>query len=91
MATSVAVTIMTIFMMLIPLCWAPGRADRVTPLFRFVCADARFYHPTFRLNRQGNGSRLFVALAMDWFKCDWEKSERTQINQMVYRQHGRQR
>src|SRR5206468_12878713 len=21
-----------------PLCWAPGRADRVTPLFRFVCA-----------------------------------------------------
>src|SRR6266480_2031756 len=22
----------------IPLCWAPGRADRVTPLFRFVCA-----------------------------------------------------
>src|SRR5947209_12270024 len=38
MATSPAVTIMTIFMMLIPLCWAPGRADRVTPLFRFVCA-----------------------------------------------------
>jgi hypothetical protein len=24
--------------MLIPLCWAPGRADRVTPLFRFVRA-----------------------------------------------------
>jgi hypothetical protein len=38
MATSAAVTIMTVFMMLIPLCWAPGRADRVTPLFRFVCA-----------------------------------------------------
>src|SRR5437588_11647998 len=38
MATSPAVTIMTIFMMLIPLFWAPGRADRVTPLFRFVCA-----------------------------------------------------
>src|SRR6266566_5258350 len=37
-ATSPAVTIMMIFMMLIPLCWAPGRADRVTPLFRFVCA-----------------------------------------------------
>src|SRR5262249_18652291 len=36
--TSAAVTIMTIFMMLIPLCWPPGRADRVTPLFRFVCA-----------------------------------------------------
>src|SRR5262249_456728 len=35
-ATSAAVTIMTIFMMLIPLCWPPGRADRVTPLFRFV-------------------------------------------------------
>src|SRR5260370_19806687 len=38
MATSPAVTIMMIFMMLIPLCWAPGRADRVTPLFRFFCA-----------------------------------------------------
>src|SRR5258706_13663611 len=23
----------------------------------------------------GNGSRLFVALAMDWFKCDWEDRE----------------
>src|SRR5262249_38262932 len=38
MATSPAVTITTIFMTLIPLCWAPGRADRVTPLFGFVCA-----------------------------------------------------
>src|SRR5215470_7972778 len=38
MATSPAVTITTTFMMLIPLCWAPGRANRVTPLFRFVCA-----------------------------------------------------
>src|SRR5947208_13204581 len=38
MATSPAVTITMVFMMLIPLCWAPGRADRVTPLFRFVCA-----------------------------------------------------
>src|SRR5438128_9225297 len=39
MATSPAVTTMMIFMMLIPLVfWAPGRADRVTPLFRFVCA-----------------------------------------------------
>src|SRR2546421_5746737 len=38
MARSPAVTIVTIFMMQIPLYWAPGRADRVTPLFRFVCA-----------------------------------------------------
>src|SRR5438128_3276702 len=53
MATSPAVTIMTIFMMLIPLFWAPGRADRVTPLFRLSVQDARFYHPTFRLNRRG--------------------------------------
>jgi hypothetical protein len=59
-----AVTIVTIFMMLIPLYWAPGRADRVTPPFRFVCVrDARFYHPTFRLNHRGNGSRLLVASA----------------------------
>jgi len=72
MAKSPAVTMMTIFMMLIPLCWAPGRADRVTPLFRLSVEDARFCHPTFRLDRRGNGSRLFVALAIDWFKCDWE-------------------
>src|SRR5262245_36384745 len=37
--------------------------------------DARFNQPTFRLNRRGNGSQLFVALAMDWFKCDWEDRE----------------
>jgi len=60
---------MTIFIMLIPLCWAPGRADRVTPLFRFVCADARFYHPTFRLNRRGNGSRLFEPTAALQNRC----------------------
>src|SRR5437868_8859841 len=53
MATSPAVTIMTIFMMLIPLFWAPGRAVRVTPLFRLSVQDARFYHPTFLLNRRG--------------------------------------
>src|SRR5215467_14685279 len=53
MAKSPAVTMMTIFMMLIPLCWAPGRADRVTPLFRLSVEDARFCHPTFRLDRRG--------------------------------------
>src|SRR5689334_4228402 len=36
--------------------------------------DARFNHPTFRI-AGGNGSRLFVASAMDWFKCDWEDRE----------------
>src|SRR5215471_14899676 len=36
----------------------------------------------------GNGSRLFVALAMEWFKCDWEDRGRTQINQKLS-QHGR--
>src|SRR5262245_33648520 len=38
MATSPAATIMIVFMMLIPLFVHPARADRVTPLFRFVCA-----------------------------------------------------
>src|SRR5262249_15850397 len=73
MARSPAVTIMMVFMMLIPLCWAPGRADRVTPLFRFLFADARFHHPTFRLSRRGDGSRLFVASAAEWFKSDRRK------------------
>src|SRR5262249_42318781 len=49
-ATSAAVTIMTIFMMLIPLCWPPGRADRVTPLFRFVCAR----RPLLTIPRSGS-------------------------------------
>src|SRR5262249_35087232 len=47
---SAAVTIMTIFMMLIPLCWPPGRADRVTPLFRFVCAR----RPLLTIPRSGS-------------------------------------
>src|SRR5262249_49908572 len=84
MAKSPAVTIVMIFMMLIPFCWAPGRADRVTPLFRFVCArDARFSIPRSGSIAGGNGSRLFVALAMDWFKCDWEDREGPQINQTI--------
>src|SRR5215813_2512830 len=41
MATSPAVTIITIFMMLIPLCCSPGRADRVTPLFAPLASSSR--------------------------------------------------
>src|SRR5262245_58253738 len=62
MATSPAVTIMTIFMMLIPLCWTPGGADRVTPLFRFVCARRPLVPSHVPAQSPGgNGSRLFVA------------------------------
>src|SRR5262249_34368079 len=39
----------------------------------------------------GNGSRLFVALAMAMVQIRLGGSARTQINQMVSRQHGRQR
>ena len=45
----------------------------MTPLFRLSVRDARFYHPMFRLNRRGKWlPTISVALAMDWFKCDWE-------------------
>jgi hypothetical protein len=64
----------TIFMILIPLCYAPGRADRVTPLFRCVRAR-RPLLPSPAQSAGWNGSRLFVASAMDWFKCDWEDWE----------------
>jgi hypothetical protein len=35
----------------------------------------QFYHPMVRLCRRGDGSRLFVALAVDWFKCDGENGK----------------
>jgi hypothetical protein len=35
----------------------------------------QFYHPMVRLRRRGDGSRLFVALAVDWFKCDGENGK----------------
>src|SRR3989440_1402918 len=63
MARSPAVTIVTIFMMQIPLYWAPGRADRVTPLFRFVCARRPLLPSHVPAQSPGNGSRLFVASA----------------------------
>jgi len=36
--------------------------------------DARFYHPTFRLNRRGDGSRLFVASAGDRYAARYPSS-----------------
>lgn len=35
----------------------------------------QFYHPMIRLHRRGDGSRLFVALAVDWFKSDGENGK----------------
>jgi hypothetical protein len=43
-----------------------------TPLFRFSVQGAHFYYPAL-LNRRADGSRLFVALPMDWFKYDWKE------------------
>src|SRR5262245_23779978 len=91
MATSPAVTSTTIFMLLIPLCWAPGRADRVTPQFRLSVRDARFYHPMFRLNRRGKWLPTICRFGDGMVQMRLGGSGRTQINQMVSRQHGRQR
>src|SRR5262249_40555151 len=91
MATSPAVTIMTIFMMLIPLCLAPRRADRVTPPFPSSVPSARFYHPMFRLNRRGKWLPTICRFGDGMVQMRLGGSGRTQINQMVSRQHGRQR
>jgi hypothetical protein len=72
MATSPAVTIMIVFMMLIPLCCSSGTGrpnDAPIPL-RLCETPASTIPPSGSIAR-GNGSRLFVALALDWFKCDF--------------------
>src|SRR5262249_50235019 len=72
-ATSAAVTIMTIFMMLIPFCWAPGRADRVTPLFRFVCARRPLLPSHLPAHSRGGMAPDYLSLwRWQWFKYDWE-------------------
>src|SRR5262245_27397822 len=88
MAKSPAVTMMTIFMMLIPLCWAPGRADRVTPLFRFVCARRPLL--PFHVPAQSPGGMAPDYLSLwRWIGSNANgRIGRTQINQMVI---GRQR
>src|SRR5438094_9082899 len=69
MATSPAVTIMTIFMMLIPLCCSPGRADRVTPLFRFICARRPLLPSHVPAQSPGGLAPDYLSLwAMDWSK-----------------------
>src|SRR5260370_16769012 len=62
MATSPAVTIMTIFMMLIPLCWAPGRADRVTPLFPFFYASPPLLPSHFPAQSPGDMAPDYLSL-----------------------------
>jgi hypothetical protein len=60
----------------IPLCWAPGRADRVTPLFRFVCARRPLLPSHVPAQSPvGNGSQLFVAFGAGLVQCDWEDRE----------------
>src|SRR5204863_6486227 len=71
MATSPAVTIMTIFMMLIPLFWALGRADRVTPLFRFVSARRPLLPSRVPAQSPGGMAPDYLSpRPVEWFKCN---------------------
>jgi len=53
--------------------------------------DARFYHPTFRLNRRGEWLPTICRFGDGLVQMRLGGSGRTQINQMVSRQNGRQR
>jgi hypothetical protein len=55
------------------------------------CETPAFTIPCSGSIAGGNGSRLFVALAMGMVQMRLGGSGRTQINQMVSRQNGRQR
>src|SRR5436305_10257572 len=71
MATSPAVTIITIFMMLIPLFWALGRADRVTPLFRFVSARRPLLPSHVPAQSPGGMAPDYLSpRPVEWFKCN---------------------
>src|SRR5260370_39490498 len=83
MARSPAVTIMMIFMMLIPLCWAPGRADRVTPLFRFVCARRPLLPSHVPAQSPGEWLPTICRFGDGLVQMRLGGSGRTQINQMV--------
>src|SRR5262245_47773369 len=62
MATSPAATITTIFMILIPLCWAPGRADRVTPLFAPLASSSRAAPPLHSQSFADHGAARYDIL-----------------------------
>jgi hypothetical protein len=49
------------------------RAGHPSPYSACVC-KACFHHSAFWLIRR-RSPRLFVALAMDWFKCDWDEEQ----------------
>jgi len=61
-----------IFMMLIPLCLGTRTGRPSDAPFPLCLCKTPALPSHVRLNRRGNGSRLSVASAMDWFKCDWE-------------------
>src|SRR5215510_4836263 len=72
-ATSPAVTIVTIFMMLIPLCQAPGRAGRVTPLFRCVCARRPLLPSHLPAQSPGGMAPEYLSPRLvEWFKGNWQ-------------------
>jgi hypothetical protein len=71
-----AVTIVTIFMMLIPLYWAPGRADRVTPPFRFVCARRPLLPSHVPAQFTGGMAPDYLSPRLvEWFKCNRQDRE----------------
>jgi hypothetical protein len=43
----------------------------------------QFCHPMVRLRGRGDGSRLFVALAVDWFKCDGENGKLGDVSKLT--------
>jgi hypothetical protein len=45
-------------------------------------APPKSYHPMVRL-RRGDGSRLFVASAVDWFKCDGENGKLGDVSKLT--------
>src|SRR5262249_44409065 len=82
-AKSPAVTMMMIFMMLIPLCWAPGRADRVTPLFRFVCARRPLLPSHVPARSPGEWLPTICRFGDGLVQMRLGRIGRTRINQMV--------
>jgi hypothetical protein len=55
----------------LPLCWAPGRADRVTPLFRFVCARRPLLPSHVPAQSPGGMAPDYLSpQPVEWFKCN---------------------
>jgi hypothetical protein len=74
---------MIVFMMLIPFVVHPARADRATPYSALSVRDARFYHPTFRLDHRWEWLPTICRFGDGLVQMRLGGSGRTQINQML--------